>query len=485
MKRFAEIPAGPLTRRSAAEINRALELLFEIGNLTVNAPLEITHDYGGYTIRFNSETDSLTVRDNETPTATTIDNVNVLTFDSLTGLDVQTTTISGEATVRIDSNTLPSYTTVQEEGVFLTQRQIINFVGAAVTAADDVGNQRTNVMFSQSPTTSTAVVGIDRTVTTTSPMTGGGDLSADRALGIGGLTNLGTGNYIVGVNAGATAWEYKQFAAGQNISMTHAVGSITISALQADSYLPADITSTTLASDQTDYSPTGIATANVLRLGASANVIINSLDGNSDGRFFIVLGMGDPTGGSKGISFVNEAIVGTAAKRFALDDSNAHIPRVTLYSGDVGLLWYDNTKSRWRFFGNNLIVDDYIVSSGSQTFSTRKISFVNGPLTTDGPFIVSGNADTGASVINVRWGTEIQSVGATNSAGILTKFARVDHIHKLNFPPYAGGGSDGDAGRYTTAGGCERTRYTVGGVDHTHATFCEYYDALALSYFLG
>ena len=37
------------------------------------------------------------------------------------------------------------YTTIQDEGIALTQRNILNFIGDTVTAADDAGNTRTNV----------------------------------------------------------------------------------------------------------------------------------------------------------------------------------------------------------------------------------------------------------------------------------------------------------------------------------------------------
>jgi hypothetical protein len=40
-----------------------------------------------------------------------------------------------------------------------------------------------------------------RTINTTAPLTGGGNLSADRTLSITGLSSLGTANYLVGVNA--------------------------------------------------------------------------------------------------------------------------------------------------------------------------------------------------------------------------------------------------------------------------------------------
>lgn len=49
-------------------------------------------------------------------------------------------------------------------------------------------------------------------------------------ISLAGLTTLGTANYVVGVDAGATAWEYKQLIAGANITITHGVGTITIAA---------------------------------------------------------------------------------------------------------------------------------------------------------------------------------------------------------------------------------------------------------------
>lgn len=67
-----------------------------------------------------------------------------------------------------------------------------------------------------------------RAINTTSPLAGGGDLSADRTLTVGGLSSLGAANQIVGVNAGATAWEYKTLTAGANITITPGVGTVTI-----------------------------------------------------------------------------------------------------------------------------------------------------------------------------------------------------------------------------------------------------------------
>lgn len=61
----------------------------------------------------------------------------VLTADSAQTLGVRWATVASAA----------AYSTIQDEGVSLTQRAILNFVGAAVTAADDAGNTRTNVTF--------------------------------------------------------------------------------------------------------------------------------------------------------------------------------------------------------------------------------------------------------------------------------------------------------------------------------------------------
>jgi hypothetical protein len=53
------------------------------------------------------------------------------------------------------------------------------------------------------------------------------------AWSIGGLSSLGSANYVVGVNAAGTAWEYKALTAGTNVTLSHAPGAITISVTSA------------------------------------------------------------------------------------------------------------------------------------------------------------------------------------------------------------------------------------------------------------
>lgn len=78
-----------------------------------------------------------------------------------------------------------------------------------------------------------SAVGPTRAVNTTSPLIGGGDLSADRTLSIAGLSALGTANQIPGTNSGATGWEYKTVNGTSNqITVTHAANAITLSTPQ-------------------------------------------------------------------------------------------------------------------------------------------------------------------------------------------------------------------------------------------------------------
>ena len=73
------------------------------------------------------------------------------------------------------------------------------------------------------------IVRTTETISTTLPLAGGGDLSANRTFSLGGLSSLGTGNYVVGVNAGGGAWEYKNIVGVANeTDITHAAGQITI-----------------------------------------------------------------------------------------------------------------------------------------------------------------------------------------------------------------------------------------------------------------
>jgi len=76
-------------------------------------------------------------------------------------------------------------------------------------------------------------VPVTRIINTTTPLAGGGDLSADLTLSLAGLAAFGTGDFLVGVNAAGDAWEYKQLLGTANrVTVGHAAGSVTLSGPQ-------------------------------------------------------------------------------------------------------------------------------------------------------------------------------------------------------------------------------------------------------------
>ena len=73
------------------------------------------------------------------------------------------------------------------------------------------------------------IVRTSRSIGTTIPLAGGGDLSADRTLTVGGLGAWGAANSVVGMNNAAGAWEYKNIVGvADETDVTHGVNTITI-----------------------------------------------------------------------------------------------------------------------------------------------------------------------------------------------------------------------------------------------------------------
>jgi hypothetical protein len=99
---------------------------------------------------------------------------------------------------------------------------------------------------------------------------------------------------------------------------------------------PAQITA-----DQDNYNPTGLATANVLRLSTDAARTITGIAAQTTGRTLKLFNIG-----SFGLTLANET-TSTAANRFAIG-ANALIA-----AGHGTELWYDATSSRWRIIGRS------------------------------------------------------------------------------------------------------------------------------------
>jgi hypothetical protein len=120
------------------------------------------------------------------------------------------------------------YQLIQKEGIPYTKRPILNILGPSITVTDNAVNQSTDIRVNQTPFTSTQLVGSGRRIVATLPLTGTGDLSSDRTIGLAGLTSIGTANSLVGVDSAGSQWEYKTLIAGTNIVLEHTAGAIRI-----------------------------------------------------------------------------------------------------------------------------------------------------------------------------------------------------------------------------------------------------------------
>lgn len=96
--------------------------------------------------------------------------------------------------------------------------------------------------------------------------------------------------------------------------------------------------SITIATDQNDWSPTGLSTASIIRLTCGSGDTITGLAGGADGRIITIFNVG-----SNSATLISESSSSTAANRFKTVAGNVRIP----VNGLVTLI-YDSTTSRWR-----------------------------------------------------------------------------------------------------------------------------------------
>jgi len=122
------------------------------------------------------------------------------------------------------------YATIQEEGISLTQRTVINFIGDGITASDDAANSRTNITLDATLNSiSNLGTAADKTIYTTgintwaeTPLTAFGrslidDIDAATARGTLGLGSLATKNIIATSDIDNSAVTYAKI---QNVSET-------------------------------------------------------------------------------------------------------------------------------------------------------------------------------------------------------------------------------------------------------------------------
>jgi hypothetical protein len=96
-----------------------------------------------------------------------------------------------------------------------------------------------------------------------------------------------------------------------------------------------------LTANQNDYAPTGIATANIVRLttDATARNLTGLNASQADGRWLWLMN----------VNAVGGANVTTTAQDVASSAANRFISAATIQAGSCRGCWYDGTTARWRY----------------------------------------------------------------------------------------------------------------------------------------
>ncbi len=171
-------------------------------------------------------------------------------------------------------------------------------------------------------------------------------------------TSAGTGS-AAGVAVGATGVGLLEssanllgFTQGTATSMTLGGGALSLLngnllALSGAVYEQGIVSPTALSGDVTDYNPTSLSAASVLRIdpGGAARVI-NSLAGGGTGRMMTIVNLG--TGTNTLTLLHDNGATGTAAMRFYCPNEVSYvIPKF-----GTARAVYDATRSRWCVIGS-------------------------------------------------------------------------------------------------------------------------------------
>lgn len=173
--------------------------------------------------------------------------------------------------------------------------------------------------------------------------------------------------------------------------------------------LTADITPAQITANTNDYAPTGLSTANTLRLSTDASRDLTGLTGGSDGRLMIVHNVG-----SNALVLKNESASSTAANRFALGGAD-----VTLAANQSVTLQYDATSSRWRRLDSAGGSNAGTTGGVRQTAQTGPVttaglpSFM--PATSSGSSVSSQNITASSPLVVSAAGGEADRSGTTNA----------------------------------------------------------------------
>jgi len=163
----------------------------------------------------------------------------------------------------------------------------------------------------------------------------------DFEIGTGVYTSSGTtltrATVLISKIAGTSGTTKINLSGGATVRVIYAkedVGTFNEDILLQGIISPAQITA-----DQNNYNPSGLATANVLRINSDAVRSITGLTAGVSGQTIFVIN----TGSSFSIFLVEESASSTAANRFVSNWGTG----VELVPKGAAILFYDTTLSRW------------------------------------------------------------------------------------------------------------------------------------------
>lgn len=183
------------------------------------------------------------------------------------------------------------------------------------------------------------------------------------------------------------------------------------------------ISPTTIATHQTDYAPTGYASAAIWRLTASATYSIYSMAAGTSGQLRLLVNIG-----SFAITLSHDHTSGTtAAQRFDLPSATD----VSLAAGASALCIYDATTARWRIVGGSgggtvdftAVAAALAAASASVAVNSQKITgLANGSSSSDAAAF--GQIPTGSA-------STPGAVSTTGAAGSAATWSKSDHVHAI------------------------------------------------------
>jgi len=139
-------------------------------------------------------------------------------------------------------------------------------------------------------------------------------------------------------NINGTAVEVEATGDGANATAWRAIGRVFDN---VDSGSSLNVVSDTIGTDQNNYAPTGVGTADFLRIdGGVVNRTITGIVAPTVTKRLTVVNVGT----TNTLIFTNEDVLSAVGNRFAVGGGLD----VTLEINGVLTLWYDDTSSRWR-----------------------------------------------------------------------------------------------------------------------------------------